>query len=81
MSTRLQVVLDDRELAEIRAAAQREGTTVSEWVRRTLRLARNSTAAGAAESKLAVLRAAARYEFPAPDIDQMLEETQRGYLG
>jgi len=81
MSTRLQVVVDGSELEQIRLAAQREGTTVSEWVRRTLRLARDTTASGAAESKLAVLRAAGRYEFPAPDIDQMLEETQRGYLG
>ena len=81
MSTRLQVVLDDSELEQIRLAAQREGTTVSEWVRRTLRIARDQTASGAAETKLAVLRAAARYDFPAPDIGQMLEETERGYLG
>ncbi len=81
MSTRLQVLLDDSELEQIRLAARREGTTVSEWVRRTLRVARDQTASGAAETKLAALRVAARYEFPAPDIGQMLEETEHGYLG
>ncbi len=37
MSTRLQVVMSDAELDEIRAAADRSQTTVSEWVRSVLR--------------------------------------------
>lgn len=40
MSKRLQVVLDEAEYADIRAAAERERLTVSEWVRRVLRGAR-----------------------------------------
>jgi len=37
MSTRLQVILDEAELQEIRAAAERRRMNVSEWVRLALR--------------------------------------------
>ena len=40
MSTRLQVVMDEEELDEIREAADRGRMTVSEWVRMVLREAR-----------------------------------------
>jgi len=36
MSKRLQVLLDERDLAEIRGLAQRERLTVADWVRRAL---------------------------------------------
>lgn len=42
MSTRLQVVMDDEELEEIHAAAERARLTTSEWVRRVLREARGA---------------------------------------
>jgi len=32
------------------------------------------------EKKLAVIRAAAKYEFPVGDIDQMLAEIEQGHL-
>ncbi|HET6363029.1 MAG TPA: hypothetical protein VFH11_13395 [Gemmatimonadota bacterium] len=31
--------------------------------------------------KLQAIRSAFQYEFPTADIDQMLEEIERGYLG
>jgi Arc/MetJ family transcription regulator len=40
MSTRLQVVMDEAELEEIRQTAERARLTTSEWVRRVLREAR-----------------------------------------
>lgn len=80
MSTRLQVVLDDLELAEIRASAARAGVTVSEWVRQSLRRARRESATGDVEAKLAAVRAGARHAFPAPDVAQMLDEIERGYI-
>jgi len=40
MSTRLQVVISEEELEEIRAAAERSQTTVSDWVRTVLRAER-----------------------------------------
>ncbi|MFT4163732.1 MAG: hypothetical protein QM650_00640 [Microlunatus sp.] len=80
MSKRLQVVMDDAEYADTEAAARREGETVSQWVRRTLRHARQSQPKVAQARKLAALRATRGLEFPTGDIDQILEETERGYL-
>jgi hypothetical protein len=79
MSKRLQVVLDDRELAEIQAAARRQRLTTAEWVRQALRAARRTAPTGDAKRKLDVVRAAARHEFPTADIDVMLSEIERGY--
>ena len=81
MSKRLQVLFDDEELAEVRAIAEREGMTVSDWVRRAVRLARHSQASGDPAHKLAAIRAASRHAFPAGDIDTMLADIERGYLG
>jgi hypothetical protein len=80
MSTRLQVVIDDEELDEIRRVARRQGLTVSEWVRQTLRQARRTTSSGSVERKLAAVRAAARHEFPTGDVDEVLDEIEQGYL-
>lgn len=80
MSMRLQVVMGDRELAEIRQAARRQGLTVSEWVRRALRHARHGEPTAPVEHKLAAVRAAASHAFPTAEIDEMLGEIERGYL-
>lgn len=79
MSTRLQVLMDEEELEEIRRSARREGVTVSEWVRQTLRSARRPSSSEAPERRLAAVRAAARHEFPTGDVDDMLAEIERGY--
>jgi Arc/MetJ-type ribon-helix-helix transcriptional regulator len=79
MSKRLQVLLDPDEWAQLQEIARRHRTTVSEWVRRTLREAREREPRGDLESKLRTIRAAARHEFPTADIDQMLEEIERGH--
>ena len=79
MSTRLQVVLDDKELRDLRRIAKQEGMTVSEWVRRALRDARRRRPGQDESRKLAAVRDAARHEFPAPDIDAMLSEIEAGY--
>jgi hypothetical protein len=80
MSTRLQVVLDEAELEEIRRVAEAKGMTVSGWVREVLRRARRQLPAGDPAEKLAAVRAAARHSFPAGDIDQMLAEIEKGYV-
>jgi hypothetical protein len=80
MSKRLQVVLPDSEMDEIRRMARREHLTVGEWARRALRLARSSQAGGDRERKLKAIRKAAKLSYPTADIDQMLEEIERGYL-
>lgn len=81
MSKRLQVVVSDEELLRYQRAATATGLTLSEWVRLSLRGAEQQVAAGAIEDKIAAVRNAVRYSFPAPDIDQMLRETELGALG
>jgi len=78
MSKRLQVLLDAEEWEQLQTIARRNRTTVSEWVRRTLREAREREPVGDLESKLRAVRAAARHTFPTADIEQMLEEIDRG---
>jgi hypothetical protein len=79
MSQRLQVLMDERELREIQQIARRNGVTVAEWVRQTLRDARRAASARDPAKKLAAIEGAARHSFPTADIDQMLDEIERGY--
>lgn len=80
MRKRLQVLFDEAEWRELQRAARAERTTVSEWVRRALRQARRATSPKPVDQKLAVIRTAARHSFPAPDIEDMNSEIERGYL-
>lgn len=79
MSMRLQVLVTERELREIRRAARREGLTMSEWVRRALRDARTQSTTGDPARKLAVIRSAVSHRFPTADLEQMLAEIESGY--
>jgi hypothetical protein len=79
MSKRLQVLLPDREMSDIQRLARRERLTVGEWVRRTLREAREQKPVNDAEAKLKAIRRGAGYSFPTGDIEQMLGEIERGY--
>lgn len=79
MSKRLQVLLDPDEWEQLQEIARRHRMTVSEWVRRTLRAAREREPRGDLDTKLRAIRNAARHQFPTADIEQLLEETERGY--
>jgi hypothetical protein len=79
MSKRLQVLLEEGEFDDVREAAGREGIPVSEWVRRALRDARRRESRGDLDEKVRAIRAAARYDFPTADIDEMLEQIELGY--
>jgi hypothetical protein len=79
MSKRLQVIVPDLELLEIRRFARREHLTAGEWVRRTLRNARLDQSATDPAKKLKAVRRAVEHSFPAPGIEQMLAEIERGY--
>lgn len=72
-------MLDDGEYEEVENAARREGETVSQWVRQTLRHARQQRPKAEQARKLSVLRAAREHGFPTGDIERLLEETERGY--
>jgi hypothetical protein len=80
MSKRLQVVLDDQELDEIKRAARKQRMTTAEWVRQALRKAQRTEPRGDAKKKFAVVHAAIAHTFPSANIDQMLQEIERGYL-
>ena len=81
MSKRLQVLLPDREMSDIRRLAKRESLTVGEWVRRVLHEARAQRPLIDPETKLKAVRRAAQYSFPTADIKQILSEIERGYEG
>ncbi len=81
MSKRLQVVLGDTEYRELERMARRRQTTVSSIVREALRELQRSEPAGDPQRKLQVVREAATHAYPAPEIGQMLEEIERGYIG
>lgn len=81
MAKRLQVLLDDVEFREVRRAAKAERMTVAEWVRQSLRAAGRRVPRGDVYRKLAAIRQAARGAFPTADIDQMLDQIERGYGG
>ena len=77
----MQVLFEEEEFERIQDAARTRGMTVAEWVRQALRAARREEPTGDVDRKLAVIRAAARHAFPAPDIEQMLDEIEKGYSG
>jgi hypothetical protein len=79
MSKRLQVLIPNDELLEIRRLARSERITVGEWwVRRTLRDARMRKPTLDPETKLKAVRQAARFAFPTAEIGDMLDEIERG---
>jgi hypothetical protein len=79
MSKRLQVLLEESEMREIRKLARKNGLTVAEWVRQVLRAARRGQSQIDPARKLEATRKAVRHSFPTGDIDQILEEIERGY--
>lgn len=81
MSKRLQVLLDDRELAAIRRVAGAQRLTVSDWVRRALRTAQAQYPSVDSGKKIQVVREAAQHRYPTADIQEMLGEIEKGYTG
>jgi hypothetical protein len=79
VSKRLQVVMGNEELEILRAAAAASHQTLSEWVRAELRHAARRRSDIDAGHRIDVIRRAAGHAFPAPDIEQMLEEIESGY--
>jgi hypothetical protein len=79
MSKRLQVILDDQEMREVRHAARLKRMTVAEWVRQAIRTARRREPAVDPRKKLEAVRLAASHSFPTADIGRMLDEIERGY--
>lgn len=67
----------DEDLERYTRTADAAGVTLSEWVRQALRVAERERSSGDVEAKLALIRKAASYNFPAePDIDTLLSEME-----
>ena len=79
MSKRLQVLVDERELRQIRRVARQAHMTVAEWVRQALREAYRREPEIGVESKLRTLKMAFSHSYPTGDIRQMLGEIEQGY--
>ncbi len=79
MTKRLQVLFDDDELRDIQLLARQRRLTTAEWVRRSLRAAREAESGKDVGEKLAAVRRAAGFAFPTADIHSMLAEIERGY--
>jgi hypothetical protein len=79
MTKRLQVLVEDPEWREIQRAARSRRLTIAEWVRQALRAARKQQPTGDLDRKLSVVRGAVRHGFPTGEVEEMLEEIERGY--
>jgi Ribbon-helix-helix protein, copG family len=79
MTKRLQVLLDDEELADIQQLARRRHQTTATWVREALRAARDTATYPEAGRKLRAVREAATCAYPIAEIEDVLAEIERGY--
>ena len=76
MPKRLQIVLEDSEYRETLRLARSRHKSIAEWVRQALESARRQKPTRSISDKMECIRIAARYEFPAGDIDHMLAESE-----
>jgi len=81
VAKRLQVILQDSDYREIQRMARARRVSLAEWVRQALDVARRREPVGDVSKKLEAIRAAAKHEFPTGDIEDMLAEIEKGYLG
>jgi hypothetical protein len=79
MTKRLQVLLDDEELAERQELARRRHQTTAAWVREALRTARDTATYPEAGRKLRAVREAPSHAHPVAEIEDVLADIERGY--
>ena len=80
MSIRLQVLLDDDELKEVKELAFQENLTVSAWVRRAIQHEKKERPGTAARKKLQTIQNFSKYDFPISDYKEIAAEIESGYL-
>ncbi len=80
MSIRLQILMDEEELEEIKEIARVEGLTVSAWVRRAIRHERVERPGKSVSNKNKILQQAAEYTFPTADYEEVASEIEADYL-
>ncbi len=80
MSIRLQVLLDEEELREVKTLAEQEKITVSAWVRRAIQHEKKERPGTTARKKLQVINSFAKYDFPTGDYKDIAAEIDSGYF-
>lgn len=78
MSKRLQIVLPEDEYRAVADAAQRQGKPVARIVRESLRRTLAEEMELEPEQRIAAVLRFARFAGPTGDIDQLLDEIERG---
>jgi hypothetical protein len=78
VSKRLQVILPDDEYRALAAAAQRQGKPVARVVRESLKRTLGEEAGIDPNDRIAAVLRFARFAGPTGDIDQMLDDIERG---
>jgi len=81
MTKRLQVLLEDDELAAIQSLARRRRQTTAAFVREALRAASEAAEYPLPEVRMRAVREAAALSYPISDIGELLAEIERGYIG
>lgn len=79
MSIRLQVILNDEEMHELKERAEQDQLTVSAWVRRAIQHEMRERPGKRASEKLATIRKSASYEFPTGDYEEIASQIEAGY--
>jgi hypothetical protein len=79
MTQRLQVLVSDGEMQELRVAARMAGVSVGEWVRQSIRRSLKEPEAPSREAKRLAVREAIKVYAPTGDIEQMNREIEGGY--
>jgi hypothetical protein len=78
MSKRLQIVLPDDEYEAVVAAADRQGKPVARLVRESLRRTLAEHDEADPDQRIAAVLRFARFSGPTGDIEQILDEIERG---
>lgn len=71
--------MEKQEYQRLQRFARRSKMSLGQWVRQVFRTAAAEQSETSPEKKIQALRLAARFQFPAGDIDQMLSEIDQGY--
>ncbi len=80
MSIRLQILLPEEELQEIKRLASQEHMTVSAWVRRAIQHEQRERLRSVMQEKQHIIRKAAKFQFPAADYEDIAADIESDYL-
>lgn len=80
MSHRLQVLLPGKDYNTFKSLAKKEGLSLGEWVRQILRSASSQKSTMDPSRAIKAIQKALTINGPTADIDQMLDEIEKGYL-